>query len=236
MNKLIKGTLGLLGLSLILLSCTTAQEEVLPEGAVRVGNQIWMDHNLNEKTFRNGDAIELCQDPECWIEAFRNKKPAMLYYNFDETANAQYGALYNVWALLDERGLAPDGWRVPLKEDVDSLFKDQSIPYFLRSKGSVHDGSGLWKQVSYTFTAQQDTFGFNAQPVGEVPGYVEALNEVDFNAWGERVSWWTASPLENHPDVLRFWTLYQGRHGNFHGQMAGARIDAAAGHYVRCLK
>ena len=52
MNKLIKGTLGLLGLSLILLSCTTAQEEVLPEGTVRVGNQVWMDHNLNEKTFR----------------------------------------------------------------------------------------------------------------------------------------------------------------------------------------
>lgn len=84
---------------------------------VVIGNQTWMEQNLNLDTFRNGDVIPQARTVKEWTEAARNKKPAWCYFNNDSTLGSKYGKLYNFFAVSDPRGLAPEGWRIPKESD-----------------------------------------------------------------------------------------------------------------------
>jgi len=89
--------------------------------SVVIGEQEWMTRNLNVPRFRNGDIIPEIQDPEEWAKAGTEKKPAWCYYDNDPANGKIYGKLYNWHAVNDQRGLAPEGLRVPSIEDFDIL-------------------------------------------------------------------------------------------------------------------
>ena len=80
---------------------------------VTIGSQIWMVQNLNLDTFRNGDLIPHAKTNEEWWKAEKNQQPAWSYYNNDPANGAKYGKLYNWYAVIDPRGLAPAGWHIP---------------------------------------------------------------------------------------------------------------------------
>jgi uncharacterized protein (TIGR02145 family) len=84
---------------------------------VKIGTQIWMDKNLNVKSFRNGDAIPEARSAEEWRKAAREETPAWCYYQNDSITGEKYGIMYNWYAVNDSRGLAPAGWRVATNED-----------------------------------------------------------------------------------------------------------------------
>jgi uncharacterized protein (TIGR02145 family) len=86
-----------------------------------IGSQTWMTENLSTLKFKNGDAIPVAKTEKEWINANVNKKPICCYYNFDKSSGVVY---YNVWAVLDPRGLAPKGWRVPTIVDFETLVKE----------------------------------------------------------------------------------------------------------------
>ncbi|MGB1104368.1 MAG: fibrobacter succinogenes major paralogous domain-containing protein [Crocinitomicaceae bacterium] len=90
------------------------------EGAsneVTIGNQLWMNENLNVDKFRNGDPIPEAKTDEEWVNAGKNKQPAWCYYDNDTANGTKYGKLYNWYAVNDSRGLAPEGWHVPTDEE-----------------------------------------------------------------------------------------------------------------------
>jgi uncharacterized protein (TIGR02145 family) len=87
---------------------------------IEIGNQGWMQINLNEDKFRNGDPIPEVRDTAEWRKASENQEPAWCYYNNDE-ANAKYGKLYNWYAVNDRRGLAPEGWHIPTDAEWTTL-------------------------------------------------------------------------------------------------------------------
>ncbi len=97
-----------------------------------IGTQVWMAKNLNVSTFRNGDTIPEAKTNEEWEKAGNNKQPAWCYYDNDTKKGAKYGKLYNWYAVIDPRGLAPTGYHIPLNEEWASLY------YFLGNE----DGSG----------------------------------------------------------------------------------------------
>jgi uncharacterized protein (TIGR02145 family) len=72
-----------------------------------------MTENLNVATFRNGDPIPEAKTKEEWEKAGQEGKPAWCYYENDPKNGAKYGKLYNWYAVIDPRGLAPTGWHVP---------------------------------------------------------------------------------------------------------------------------
>jgi len=80
---------------------------------VNIGNQIWMQENLNIDTFRNGEPIHQALNIDEWNNASDNNQPVWCYYDFDPKNGGKYGRLYNWYAVKDSRGLAPKGWRVP---------------------------------------------------------------------------------------------------------------------------
>lgn len=88
---------------------------------VKLGTQTWMAQNLNVSRFRNGDPIPEATTTDEWIKADKNKTPAWCYYDNDPAHGASYGKLYNWYAVIDERGLAPAKWRIPTGEDWQRL-------------------------------------------------------------------------------------------------------------------
>lgn len=96
-----------------------ASEEI--EAPVKVGNQIWSNRNFDASTFRNGDEIPEAKNAAEWKEYCTSNKPAFVYLNFDPKNGKKYGKLYNLHAVVDSRGLAPEGWHVPSKSEFETL-------------------------------------------------------------------------------------------------------------------
>ena len=80
---------------------------------VTIGEQVWMVYNLKVDKFRNGDPIPEAKTGDEWNKAGVNKQAAWCYFDNDPTNEAKYGKLYNYYAIIDPRGLAPDGWHIP---------------------------------------------------------------------------------------------------------------------------
>jgi uncharacterized protein (TIGR02145 family) len=85
--------------------------------SVKIGTQIWTAENLNVSTFRNGETIPEARNYEELDEYDKNKQPAWCYYNFDKNNGLKYGKLYNAFAVKDPRGLAPEGWHIPVDHE-----------------------------------------------------------------------------------------------------------------------
>ena len=88
---------------------------------IKIGNQEWMTDNLNVNQFRNGDIIPEAKSNKDWESAGKNGEPAWCYYNNDRKNGKKYGKLYNWYAINDERGIAPEGWHIPKKEEFQIL-------------------------------------------------------------------------------------------------------------------
>ena len=90
--------------------------------AVKIGNQIWTSENLNIDVFRNGDKILFVSNGKELQEANSKKKAAWSYYKFDPKYK-YLGRFYNGYAVVDKRGIAPKGWKVPSWKDWVEFYK-----------------------------------------------------------------------------------------------------------------
>lgn len=84
---------------------------------VTIGAQVWMTKNLDVSTFRNGDPIPQAKTNEEWEKAGENKQAAWCYYENDASNGTKYGKLYNWYAVVDVRGLAPQGYHIPSDQE-----------------------------------------------------------------------------------------------------------------------
>jgi uncharacterized protein (TIGR02145 family) len=122
---------------------------------VKIGSQTWTAENLNVSTFRNGDPIMEVKTYEEWKKAKKDKIPAFCHYNNDSTNGKKYGKLYNAYAILDPRGLAPKEFHLPSVEEWAKL----------------GDELGGWKQAGDKLKNSSEwdgtnSTGFNAKPAG----------------------------------------------------------------------
>lgn len=103
---------------------------------VIIGNQVWMAKNLDVDRFRNGDPIPEANTPEQWCTAYENREPAWCYYNNRIGIGDRYGKLYNWYAVIDPRGLAPKGWKIPRYDDwgrlIDYLGGDRAAGIMMK--------------------------------------------------------------------------------------------------------
>ena len=76
---------------------------------IKISDHTWMVKNLDVDHYRNGDPIPQVSDQNVWASL---KTGAWCYYDNNSENNRTYGKLYNAWAVLDERGLAPEGWHI----------------------------------------------------------------------------------------------------------------------------
>ena len=142
--------------------------EIKPQyESVRIGNQEWMTRNLDVDRFRNGDLIPHIESDKEWEKAGEKAQPAWCYYDNNPENGKKYGKLYNWYAVNDPRGLAPDGFHVPSKEEWTILeeysgrdvagHKMKSVDgweEFIDEDGKIQNGNG------------NNSLGFNALPGG----------------------------------------------------------------------
>jgi len=126
---------------------------------VRIGSLTWMTSNLDVDRFRNGDAIFHAKTTAQWEQAGREKKPAWCYYGNIDANRVTFGKLYNWYAIIDSRGLAPSGWRIPTQNDWKSLISSVG--------GESVGGNNIKSSMGWESGGDgNDKFGFAAMPGG----------------------------------------------------------------------
>jgi len=156
---------------------------------VEVGVYKFSQKNLDVKVYRNGDLIPEVISLVDWDLANQNETGAWCYYSNYNGNGVTYGVLYNKWAVLDPRGLAPVGYYIP------SLTEWQSI---ITSAG----GSALadsWKSPLLwepTGAEGNDILGTNVLPAGRrrnvSTGGADAFGFIDLTA---KTRFWTSDPI-----------------------------------------
>ena len=77
-----------------------------------------MAENLRVTLYRNGDPILYVTNPVAWS----GLTEGACYEYVNNGANvATYGRLYNWYAVIDSRNIAPEGWHVATDEDWKQL-------------------------------------------------------------------------------------------------------------------
>jgi uncharacterized protein (TIGR02145 family) len=74
----------------------------------------WELEEWAERVVLAEEEIEEEEEVVSWSSATQG---AYAYYDFDLDMGGVFGKLYNFYAVEDERGLCPKGWRVPTDED-----------------------------------------------------------------------------------------------------------------------
>ncbi len=177
-------------------------DKVKLDSSIVFGKQEWIVKNLNISVFRNGDTIQEAKTDEEWQKAGVEKRAVWCYFDNDSTNGIKYGRLYNWYAVNDPRGLAPDGWHIPRKDEWDELIEHfgggnkrqyiegtnnlKSQPpwgkYMKSEQGWIREGNG------------NNQTGFSALPGGSGAsnGSFKHTQQFYFGPLGQVGAWWAA--------------------------------------------
>ena len=185
---------------------------------VEINDECWLAENLRSTIFQNGDPVTHLVTASEWLQ-----ETAGMSYNSSFSGCTSYGtnrALYNGYAIIDDRGLCPTDWEIPSELDwidmVNSLdgFSDSTADQLKSADGwGNHGGNNLT--------------GFSAIPEG-VRG-----NGGCFHG-SEEASFWTSTLLPTN------WGLTLANI-NIYGQTSVADIVSGydyliQGKSIRCIK
>jgi len=203
---------------IFLLFVSTTQGQNNPE-AVSIGTQIWMKTNLDVSTYRNGDPIPEVEDSAAWAELTTG---AWCYYRKKSENGKIYGKLYNWYAVNDSRGLAPEGWHIPGKDEwtklSDFLGGDTVAGGKMKETGTTY-----WREPNAEAT---NTSGFTGLPGGYRGGRDGGSM---FILKSETGAWWSSTEDSAEEAWLQFLSCKTGilKRNNKNKQF---------GFSVRCVK
>jgi uncharacterized protein (TIGR02145 family) len=192
---------------------------------VNIGSQIWMQKNLSVSRYRNGDIIPQVSNPS---QMTNLTSGAWCWYNNDSANYGSiYGKLYNWYATIDPRGLAPEGWKVPDEHDWNILSKnidntaDTNCVDCIQSYSSGGKLKALVQWNSPNLGASNSS-GFSALPGGRTygSGFFDA---------GNFGGWWNSSYYYSNIVMIR---TVEYNNPNF----SKRQVYGYWGYSVRCLK
>lgn len=140
---------------------------------VVIGNREWMVENLKTTHYRNGEPITTGLTDAVWGAATYSAYAVYPYaqatgITSQEQMIAQYGLLYNGFAIIDPRGLAPAGWRMPTDQDFKDL--EMAIGFTQEQADALNwrgvNGLMLRSTTGWPVNAGTDNYGFKALPAG----------------------------------------------------------------------
>ncbi|HET6560148.1 MAG TPA: FISUMP domain-containing protein [Prolixibacteraceae bacterium] len=167
---------------------------------ITIGNQLWMAENLRTTRFVNGDLIGTTTPATLSIMNF----PDPVYqwpYNGLESNAAKYGRLYTWYAVMDPRGLCPEGWHIP--SDAEWTQLENYLIYNNYNYDGTTSGNKValalasatgWKQSEYSGSPGNANYAdfHNKSRFSALPGGYRN-NEGRFANLGTSGCWWSRS-------------------------------------------
>ena len=111
---------------------------------VIIDSQEWAIKNINVLTYRNGDIIPEVKDPKEWSKLITG---AWCYYDNDPKNAVLYGKLYNWYAVIDPRGLAPVGFHVPTIDELGEVNNLKNPTGFAALPGGYRNYDGTFYSI-----------------------------------------------------------------------------------------
>lgn len=151
--------------------------------AVILGNQVWMAQNLRTTHFADGTAITEGVTSSSSVPYYKNLYPSGQSTPFDRV---KYGLHYNWAAVMNGaspsdtvpsgvQGIAPTGWHVPSKAEVELMIA------YLNTQNRYHTGEADENNGHLAKTLAA-TYGWASNNVAKAPGYnPDKNNNIGFN-------------------------------------------------------
>ena len=203
----------------VLLSASTPTVIPVAMPTIQIGNQLWMEKNLNTSFYRNGDTIHYVTDATEWAGLTTG---AWCYYNNDPANGEIYGKLYNWYAVKDSThgGLAPLGWHIPTDGDWTTLTTT--------TLGGLTVAGGKMKVADTTSWNTPNTGATNSSGFAGLPGGFRDYGG-SFYYVGNYGYWWSSTEGSTTDAWLRSLRYSNSNVFRFNG-------SKAIGFSVRCLR
>jgi uncharacterized protein (TIGR02145 family) len=151
---------------------------------IQIGTQTWMAENLKAIKYNDGNQISNVTSWSSWEKLITG---AYCWYSNDESSyKADYGALYN-WYAVSSGKLCPAGWHVPELSEwftlVDYLGGESVAGGKLKEIGTTH-----WTSPNEGATNET---GFTALPGGVFRGSIYDDTGLHFGEIGSYGVWWS---------------------------------------------
>ncbi len=148
----------------------------------------WTTSNLSVKRFKNGEKIMHAQTEQEWFYASKNKLPAWCYYE-DENGVDTKTILYNWYAVVDPRGLAPMGSHIPTvfewDDFINTLGGENVTPRKIMAKTGWETNQNFEEHPANVF---------NAKPVGSRYANLSPTTHwYDGKSKGKYTNFWTST-------------------------------------------
>ena len=175
---------------------------------VEIGNQCWFAENLRTTTYLNGDVIPTGLTISEWSSTttgattvYGEDTDVCVNYSPDIDACdatqslAEYGRLYNGYAVTDVRGLCPSGWHVPT--DIDWIILELWIgmstdDVYLNFCRGVNEGAELKSTYGWAYYGNgTDEYGFSALPGGYRDDEYSVYSSAGIDGF-----WWTTTSID----------------------------------------
>ncbi len=225
-----KNYLSLICVYFLLVSCSSESTDSNNNDSVLIvsdidGNQYdlieicdgkkWTKQNLNVTKYRNGDNIPQVQDPVQWSNLTTG---AWCYYANLTENGVVYGKLYNWYAVNDSRGLAPEGTRIPTRDEwIDFA---QCLGYENAGGKMKSVGTSLWMAPNEGATNESS---FSALPAGL------RNNSGTFVFLTKNAYWWSITENNSTTAKTRSVTYNVGGVSDY-------SVEKRSGLSVRCIK
>lgn len=192
----------------------------------KIGTQYWMAESLRAERYRDGSVIPNTE----WDT--NEEAGACVSLSNEAQYKSEYGLIYNGFAVLDARGLAPEGWEVSTVDDLTALKN-----YI----GTTNPGAKLKSTTGWSQNKGTNITGFNA-----LPGmYYQPTTAGDpYGGITPEVQFWTSTtaqdPLNKKATSLVYYRFYD-THNRliFDPDVSSFSVTlhaAAFGQYVRCVR
>ena len=194
---------------------------------VIIGDQEWMIENLKVTHYRNGELIPTGFNNNEWRLLTEG---ANSIYDNDTSNVLSFGYLYNGYAVVDERGICPEGWQVPTDDEfvVLEIFLGMSLQE-VQNEGwrGTSEGGKLKESGSENWfspnTGATNESGFNALPAGY------RSSDGNFSGLGFNGTFWSSTEIDSSNIWIR--KLYY-----MSSKVKRVKAQAENGFAIRCMR
>ena len=140
---------------------------------IKIGDQTWMAENLKTTKYRNGESIPNIKSNDAWSALTSG---AQCTYNNTLSSDTilKFGRLYNWYAVIDNRNIAPVGWHIPTDQEFNVL-----QDYLSQANYKIPEGLTT-KDIAKSLASTTDWLSFNV--AGAVGNSQKTNNNSGFTA------------------------------------------------------